>query len=224
MLYAAIDIHKHAFQAAVLDPESGEVVEKRFSADRESLERWADEWGGRVAAVAIEATTGWRWVWREPAPPDVHHVGTEVLDLLVGVSPGGGGRPLQIPLALDAERLLERADPLPLCLQLAHLLPQCPRVSQQELQPLGRAASANGSNRPSSPSETSSRSNATAGAPSPASSAASHEDCSPSPPANTIHRGAVWVRPLPRDGRAMKCGLLPWMVVFRRERRSMLPP
>src|SRR5437867_3784406 len=27
MLYAAIDIHKHAFQAAVLDPESGEVTE-----------------------------------------------------------------------------------------------------------------------------------------------------------------------------------------------------
>jgi hypothetical protein len=37
MLYAAIDIHKHVFQAAVLDPESGEVVEERFSADRESL-------------------------------------------------------------------------------------------------------------------------------------------------------------------------------------------
>ena len=27
MLYAAIDIHKLAFQAAVLDPESGELVE-----------------------------------------------------------------------------------------------------------------------------------------------------------------------------------------------------
>ena len=65
MLYAAIDIHKHAFQAAVLDPESGEVVEQRFSADRESLARWVEEWRGRVAAVAIEATTGWRWVWRE---------------------------------------------------------------------------------------------------------------------------------------------------------------
>lgn len=65
MLYAAIDIHKHAFQAAVLDPESGEVVEARFSADRESLARWAGEWKGRVGAVAIEATTGWRWVWRE---------------------------------------------------------------------------------------------------------------------------------------------------------------
>ena len=39
MLYAAIDIHKHAFQVAVLDPESGEVVEERFAADRESLTR-----------------------------------------------------------------------------------------------------------------------------------------------------------------------------------------
>src|SRR5881296_2658314 len=65
MLYAAIDIHKHVFQAAVLDAESGEVVEERFSADRESLARWADPWRGRVSAVAIEATTGWRWVWRE---------------------------------------------------------------------------------------------------------------------------------------------------------------
>ena len=65
MLYAAIDIHKLVFQAAVLDPESGEVVEERFSADRESLVRWADPWRGRLAAVAIEATTGWRWVWRE---------------------------------------------------------------------------------------------------------------------------------------------------------------
>ena len=62
MLYAAIDIHKHAFQAAVLDPEGGKVVEARFSADRESLARWAEEWQGRVAVVAIEATTGWRWV------------------------------------------------------------------------------------------------------------------------------------------------------------------
>jgi len=65
MLYAAIDIHKHAFQAAVLDPESGEVVEERFAADRDSLARWAERWRGRVAAVAIEATTGRRSVWRE---------------------------------------------------------------------------------------------------------------------------------------------------------------
>jgi hypothetical protein len=43
MLYAAIDIHKHAFQAAVLDSESGEVVEERFAADRDSLARWAEQ-------------------------------------------------------------------------------------------------------------------------------------------------------------------------------------
>ena len=49
----------------MLDPDSGEVVEERFSADRESLGRWAESWRGRVEAVAIEATTGWRWVWRE---------------------------------------------------------------------------------------------------------------------------------------------------------------
>lgn len=65
MLYAALDIHKHAFQAAVLDPDSGEVVEERFSADRDSLGRWIERWRGSVAAVAIEATTGWRWVWRQ---------------------------------------------------------------------------------------------------------------------------------------------------------------
>jgi hypothetical protein len=58
MLYAAIDIHKHAFQAAVLDPEGGEVVEARFSADRESLARWAEEWQGRVAAVSDRGDDG----------------------------------------------------------------------------------------------------------------------------------------------------------------------
>ncbi|MGH9025837.1 MAG: IS110 family transposase [Acidimicrobiia bacterium] len=67
MLYAAIDIHKHVFQAAVLNAETGEVVEARFSADRESLARWAERWQDRLEAVAIEATTGWRWVWRELA-------------------------------------------------------------------------------------------------------------------------------------------------------------
>jgi transposase len=65
VLYAAIDIHKQVFQVAVLDPESGEVVEERFPADRAALGEWAARWEGQVAAVAVEATTGWRWVWRE---------------------------------------------------------------------------------------------------------------------------------------------------------------
>jgi len=65
MLYAAIDIHKHVFQAAVLDPASGEVTEARFPATREALADWESGWRGELKAVAIEATCGWRWVTRE---------------------------------------------------------------------------------------------------------------------------------------------------------------
>jgi transposase len=65
MLYAAIDIHKRVFQAAVLDPASGELRDTRFPATREGLHDWAMPLRGRVGCVAIEATCGWRWVWRE---------------------------------------------------------------------------------------------------------------------------------------------------------------
>jgi transposase len=52
----------------VIDPVSGEATEDRFAATREELGRWADErLAGRGGAVAVEATTGWRWVWRELA-------------------------------------------------------------------------------------------------------------------------------------------------------------
>ena len=64
-MLAAIDIHKAVFQAAVLEPESGELVEQRFAASREALAAWAREWNGRLDVVAIEATTGWRWVAHE---------------------------------------------------------------------------------------------------------------------------------------------------------------
>jgi transposase len=64
MLYAAINIHKRTFHAAVLDVDSGETVERLFGATREELNDWAMP-QGRLAAVAIEATNGWRWVWRE---------------------------------------------------------------------------------------------------------------------------------------------------------------
>jgi hypothetical protein len=41
MLYAAIDIHKRTFHAAVLDVDTGETVERRFGATREELKDWA---------------------------------------------------------------------------------------------------------------------------------------------------------------------------------------
>src|SRR6266487_7093639 len=65
MLYAGIDVDKLVFQAVVLDPGSGELSESRFEPSRERLGDWAMEWQGKLAAVAIEATTGWRWVARE---------------------------------------------------------------------------------------------------------------------------------------------------------------
>jgi hypothetical protein len=61
---AAIDIHKAAFQAAVLDPANGAITEERFKASREALVTWIGQ-QGELDAVAIEATTGWRWVARE---------------------------------------------------------------------------------------------------------------------------------------------------------------
>jgi transposase len=64
-LYAGIDIDKSVFQAVVLDPESGELSEERFTPSRERLGEWADAWEGKLVGVAIEATTGWRWVARE---------------------------------------------------------------------------------------------------------------------------------------------------------------
>ena len=65
MLYAGIDIHKRVFQWWCSDPETGELSESRFEPSRARLGDWAMEWQGKLAAVAIEATTGWRWVARE---------------------------------------------------------------------------------------------------------------------------------------------------------------
>ncbi|MDQ3609358.1 MAG: IS110 family transposase [Actinomycetota bacterium] len=64
-MLAAIDIHKAVFQAAVLDPVEGEITEERFKASREALVGWLAKWEGKLEAVALEATTGWRWVARE---------------------------------------------------------------------------------------------------------------------------------------------------------------
>lgn len=52
MLYAAIDIHKRTFHAAVLDVESGEAFECRFGATREELNDWAMPLQGRRAFAA----------------------------------------------------------------------------------------------------------------------------------------------------------------------------
>lgn len=62
MVIAAIDIGKTRLQAASLDEASGETTEAHLAADRESLRAWVDGFEGRLARVAIEATTGWKWI------------------------------------------------------------------------------------------------------------------------------------------------------------------
>ena len=64
-MLAAIDIHKAVFQAAVFDPADGAITEERFKASPERLVDWLVAWDGKLDVVALEATTGWRWVARE---------------------------------------------------------------------------------------------------------------------------------------------------------------
>jgi transposase len=65
MVYAALDIHKQTLHGAVFDNESGELSDSRFAATREALTNWAMPLEGQAVTIAIEATTGWRWIWRE---------------------------------------------------------------------------------------------------------------------------------------------------------------
>jgi transposase len=65
IVLAAIDIHKAVFQTAVLDPGDGGITEERFEASRDRLVAWVEKYDGELDVVAIEATTGWRWVARE---------------------------------------------------------------------------------------------------------------------------------------------------------------
>src|SRR5215813_5808077 len=61
-MYAAIDHHKAVFQAATLDPETGVAGDERFQGSRDGLGIWMERWQGRVTDVALEASTGWRWI------------------------------------------------------------------------------------------------------------------------------------------------------------------
>jgi len=123
-MIAAIDIHKRVMQAAVLEPETGEFVEERFSG-REGLNEWAVRWRSRVSEVVIEATTGWRWVARE-----LEAAGFEVHLVDPGQAKALQGR--------KRKAKTDRLDARWLCLLLAReLLDQCeawlPPAEIQEL-------------------------------------------------------------------------------------------
>src|ERR671937_303587 len=139
MLYTAIDIHKSVFQAALLDSASGELSDARFSATREALHDWAMPLRGRVAAVAIEATTGWRWVWRELSglgfdvrlvdPGQARALRGRTRKARTARAGAAGLRPQRFPHPGVADDLRRRADPrLPPARRArrGEALPPCP--------------------------------------------------------------------------------------------------
>jgi hypothetical protein len=61
-----LDQHRAQITADWLDCETGEVKRGRVSpADRAGVRRFLERFGGRELEVALEATTGWRFVFEE---------------------------------------------------------------------------------------------------------------------------------------------------------------
>jgi hypothetical protein len=61
-----LDQHRAQITADWLDTESGEVSRKRVApADRAGVRRFAAAFAGHELEVALEATTGWRFVVEE---------------------------------------------------------------------------------------------------------------------------------------------------------------
>ena len=61
-----LDQHRAQITAEWLDTESGEIGRARVSpADRDHVRRFATRFAGRQVEVALEATTGWRFVVEE---------------------------------------------------------------------------------------------------------------------------------------------------------------
>src|SRR5919202_265262 len=61
-----LDQHRAQITAEWLDTETGEIARKRIApADRDGVRRFAARFRGQDVEVALEATTGWRFVVEE---------------------------------------------------------------------------------------------------------------------------------------------------------------
>ncbi|MDN5856613.1 MAG: IS110 family transposase [Actinomycetia bacterium] len=129
---AAIDIGKRVLQAAALDRESGVTADARFAGDREALAGWVDGFEGRLGVVAIEATTGWKWIAAELEAREVE---------VVLVDPGEAAAKKGKKRRAKTDRLDAR---FLLGLLVAGMLPEAwrPPVEIQELRTLTRTRKA----------------------------------------------------------------------------------
>ena len=61
-----LDQHRGQITGEWIDTETGEVQRTRVApADRAHVRKWLQRFGGRELEVALEATTGWRFVVEE---------------------------------------------------------------------------------------------------------------------------------------------------------------
>jgi transposase len=61
-----LDQHRGQITGEWIDTETGEVKRMRIApADRAHVRQWLERFGGRELEVALEATTGWRFVVEE---------------------------------------------------------------------------------------------------------------------------------------------------------------
>jgi transposase len=70
-ILAGFDAPRAQITFDALNTETGEVVRGRLRADREAVGEWAGQFAGEHAEVAVEACTGWLFVYEAPASAGV---------------------------------------------------------------------------------------------------------------------------------------------------------
>ena len=62
-ILAGFDVHRAQITFDALNTETGEVLRGRFRADREAVGEWVGQFAGEQVQVAVEACTGWLFVY-----------------------------------------------------------------------------------------------------------------------------------------------------------------
>src|SRR4051812_50191843 len=62
-IVAGLDVHRAPITFDALNTETGEVLRSRFRADREAVGEWVGQFAGEHVQVAVEACTGWLFVY-----------------------------------------------------------------------------------------------------------------------------------------------------------------
>jgi transposase len=67
-ILAGFDVHRAQITFDALNTETGEVLRGRLRADREAVGEWAGQFAGELVEVAVEACTGWLFVYEVEFP------------------------------------------------------------------------------------------------------------------------------------------------------------